>query len=71
MKIKNILKKYRYNENDININELNKIKRINTDVIILDVRSPQEFNEGHLKRSNKYTIIWIGRVFRLQIERER
>ena len=57
MKIKNILKKYRYNEIDINISELNEIKRINEDAIILDVRSPQEFNEGHLKRCNKYTIV--------------
>ena len=57
MNIKNILKKYRYNENDININELNEIKRRNTDAIILDVRSSQEFNEGHLNRGNKYTSI--------------
>jgi len=57
MKIKNIIKKYRYNENDININELNEIRRINRESILLDVRSPQEFNEGHLNRCNKYTIV--------------
>lgn len=57
MKIKNILKKYRYKENDININELNQIRKLNPDVIILDVRSSQEFNEGHLNRCNKHTII--------------
>ena len=57
MKIINILKKCRYNESDININELNEIKRRNEDAIILDVRSPQEFKEVHLKRCNKYTII--------------
>lgn len=57
MKIKNILKKYRYNENDININEVNEIRRINGESILLDVRSPQEFNEGHLNRCNKYTIV--------------
>lgn len=57
MKIKNILKKYRYNENDININELNEIRKTSKESILLDVRSLQEFNEGHLNRCNKYTIV--------------
>ena len=57
MKIKNILKKYRYNENDININEVNEIRRTNRESILLDVRSLQEFQEGHLNRCNKYTIV--------------
>lgn len=57
MKIKNILKKYRYNENNININELNEIRKMNTEAIVLDVRTSQEFNEGHLGRCNKYTSI--------------
>ncbi len=48
MKIKNLLKKCRYNENDIDINELNEIRRINKEAILLDVRSSQEFEEGHL-----------------------
>jgi len=57
MKIKSIFKKYRYNENNININELKEIMEKQENVLLLDVRSVQEFNEGHLNRSNKYTII--------------
>lgn len=33
---------------DININEIMDIKRTNPNSILLDVRSPQEFKEGHL-----------------------
>lgn len=52
MKITKILKKCRYSEKDININELKEIRIINKKAILLDVRSPQEYNEGHLNRSN-------------------
>ncbi len=51
MRIKNIfsiIKNYRGDEEDININELIEIKKINPTSILLDVRSPQEYNEGHL-----------------------
>jgi len=65
MKIKSIFKKYRYNENNININELKEIMEKQENVLLLDVRSVQEFNEGHLNRSNKYTIIWIKDVFKI------
>ena len=41
------IKKHRNDEN-INIIELNNILRINNDCILLDVRSPQEYGEGHL-----------------------
>lgn len=44
------LKKYRNDEN-ITIGELNNIIKINKECILLDVRSPQEYNEGHLNRS--------------------
>lgn len=71
MKIINIIKKCRYNENDININELNEIRRINRESILLDVRSAQEYNEGHLRRCNKYTIVRIGSMLRNQIRRKR
>ena len=50
------LKEYRNNE-DIGIEELKNIIRMNETSILLDVRSPQEYNEGHLNRSNKHTII--------------
>lgn len=48
MNITKILKRYRYSQKDININELKEIRQNNEKVILLDVRSPQEFNEGHL-----------------------
>lgn len=51
-KIFNNLKKYRYKNEDININELQEIIKMNPDSVLLDVRSPQEFNEGHLNRCN-------------------
>lgn len=47
----NILKRSRGNEEDINIYELNEIRRINSNTILLDVRSPQEYNEGYLNSS--------------------
>ena len=50
------LKKYR-NSEDVTIEELNNLVKTNENSILLDVRSPQEYNEGHLNRCNKYTII--------------
>lgn len=50
------LKRYR-NEFDIGISELRNIMQTNQNCILLDVRSPQEFKEGHLKRSYKHTVI--------------
>ena len=44
----NILKRSRGNEEDINIYELNEIRRTNSNTILLDVRSPQEYKEGCL-----------------------
>lgn len=44
------LKRYRIDEN-ITIEELNNIIKMNKESILLDVRSPQEYNEGHLNRS--------------------
>ena len=41
------LKKYRNNE-DITIQELLTIMKTNEEAILLDVRSPQEYEEGHL-----------------------
>lgn len=64
MKIKDIiekLKKYRGNE-DIGIDELNELTNTNSNLTLLDVRSTQEYSEGHLERSNKYTIIRIGNM---------
>ncbi len=41
------IKRYR-NDEDINIIELNNILKINNECILLDVRSLQEYEEGHL-----------------------
>ena len=45
-----IFKNYR-NSEDINIQELMNLLSTNKEIILLDVRSPQEYNEGHLNRS--------------------
>ncbi len=53
MSIKNLLqvfKGYRNNEN-ISIEEIKQIMKTNEEAILLDVRSPQEYNEGHLNRA--------------------
>ncbi len=53
MNIKNIfskLKKCRVNF-DITIDEMNDILRNNKEAILLDVRSPQEYFEGHLNNA--------------------
>ena len=50
MKIYRILKSYRKSQ-DINIDELNNLMKINNQSILLDVRSPQEYKEVHLNRS--------------------
>ena len=60
MNIKDIfnkLRNYRDDKEDININELKEIIKMNPNSILLDVRSPQEYDEGYIKRGNKYTII--------------
>ncbi len=55
-KILRTIKKYRNNEN-ITMTEAQNILKTNEDVVLLDVRSPQEYKEGHLERSYKYTIL--------------
>ena len=50
MKLYKFFKNYR-NSEDININELKKLIKENKELMLLDVRSPQEYKEGHLNRS--------------------
>ena len=50
MRLYKLFKRYRNSEN-INIEELKNLIEINKEVILLDVRSPQEYKEGHLDRS--------------------
>ena len=49
MKLYRIFKNYR-NLEDINIEELKNLIKVNKEIILLDVRSPQEYKEGHLNR---------------------
>ena len=42
--------KYRSDKN-ILIEELRNIMKTNEEAILVDVRSPQEYNEGHINRS--------------------
>ena len=48
MKLYKIFKNYR-NSEDINIEELKNLIKTNKKIILLDVRSPQEYKEGYLK----------------------
>ena len=50
MKLYKFFKNYR-NSEDININELKNLVKENKELVLLDVRSPQEYKEGHLNRS--------------------
>ena len=55
--LKKIMKKFsRYKEN-ISKTEMLEILKNNKNVILLDVRSEQEYAEGNLPRKHKYTII--------------
>ena len=49
MNLYRIFKNYR-NLEDINIEELKNLIKVNKEIILLDVRSPQEYKEGHLNR---------------------
>lgn len=50
MKVKNILKKIKKcrNSEDIDLEEVKAILNTNSNSLLLDVRSKQEFKEGHL-----------------------
>lgn len=48
----NMFFKYkRNNKEDLSILEVEQIKKVNPNCILLDVRSVQEYREGHLKNS--------------------
>lgn len=57
--LKRLIKKsYRYKEN-ITIKEMLDIIKTNDNVILLDVRSKQEYNEAHLARKHKHSCLWF------------
>ena len=44
-------------EEDITIEEMEEILKTQENCIVLDVRSPQEYEEAHVVRKHKYTCI--------------
>lgn len=55
--LKRLIKKsYRYKEN-ITIKEMLDIIKTNDNVILLDVRSKQEYNEARLARKHKHSCL--------------
>ncbi len=50
MKLYKIFRNNR-NAEDINIEDLKSLIKTNMEALLLDVRSPQEYAEGHLNRS--------------------
>lgn len=53
-----IINKFNRTKESISKAEMLEILRTNDNVILLDVRSTQEYKEGNLPRKYKYTIIW-------------
>lgn len=49
--IKIISNKRGSNKEEITIEELREMQKQNMDIVLLDVRSPQEYREGHLNNS--------------------
>lgn len=56
--LKKIRKKFNRDKENISKSEMLEILKNNENVILLDVRSLQEYKEGNLPRKHKYTIIW-------------
>ena len=56
---KKIINSFYRNENNISINEMLEMIKTNENVILLDVRSKQEYREGHIRRKHKYSSIWV------------
>lgn len=55
--LKKLIKRfYRYREN-ITVKEMLEIIKTNDNVVLLDVRSFQEYKEGHIGRKLKYSSI--------------
>lgn len=51
MRLINIFETLKRESYEISYKELKEIIKTNSDVVLLDVRSPQEFIEGHLKNA--------------------
>ena len=67
---KNIIKKiYRHKEN-ITVEEMLEIIKTNNNVIVLDVRSKQEYNEGHVSGSINIPIYDLEKNAVQKLEKE-
>lgn len=56
-----IINKLNRNKENISANEMLEILKTNDNVVLLDVRSNQEYKEGNLPRKLEHTIIWNTR----------
>lgn len=63
--MRNMLGKYRCAE-DIDIKELNALVKQNPDCILLDVRSTQEYKEGHLNGATNIPLYELEKNCNLQ-----
>ena len=54
---KKLIKKIYRHKEDISVKEMLEILKTNDNVILLDVRSTQEYKEGHVTRKRKHIII--------------
>lgn len=69
--LKKIIRKIsRYKEN-ISKKEMLEILKTNDNVVLLDVRSSQEYKEGNLPRKHKYTSIWNTEKSKFRVEKQR
>ena len=57
--MKNLFRRIYRSKENITKEELKEMFDNNPNVILLDVRKHKEYEEGHLDRCNKYTIIWL------------
>lgn len=64
-----IINKLNRAKENISKTEMLEILKTNENVILLDVRSVQEYKEGNLPRKYKYTIIWNTKKSKFRIEK--
>lgn len=51
---------YRSNENEIDMQEAKEMMKLNNKMLVIDVRSPQEYQEGHLDRAISIPLYELG-----------
>lgn len=53
--LRKLLKKFYRHKEDITVKEMLEIIKTNDNVKLIDVRSSQEYKEGHIARKYKYS----------------